>query len=148
MTTEGFWKADRFPGSAIALLLPKTSRNTGIQSLDRGAYEIGLRITKTLASACIAAIQFADQYIARFGWWPSVKFMYEDTTHLLVRCSANVLDTNARLLGLQRDLGATKHGDMLAVVCQGVAYQARVTWTGFDTPNERRGGRGFVGRST
>lgn len=148
MTKEGFWKADRFPGSAIALLLPKTSRSTVIQSLDRGAYEIGLRITKRLASGCIGAIQLTHQDIARFGWWPSVKLMCEDTIHLLFRCSANVLDTNARLLGLQRDLGATKHGDSLVGMCQIVASRARVIWTGFNTANEQSGARETVGRST
>lgn len=64
MTKAGFWRADRFPGSAIALLLLRTSRSTVIQSLDRGANESGLRITKRLASGCIGAIQIADHGIA------------------------------------------------------------------------------------
>ena len=52
----GHREPNRYPGSAIALLLLNISKNTVIQGLDRGAYEIGLRITKRLASACIGEL--------------------------------------------------------------------------------------------
>ena len=147
MTKYGFWRADRFPGSAIAVLLLKTSKSTVIQSLDRGAYEIGLRISKRFPSACIHAIQIAGQGIAAF-WWLSVKFMCEDTIHLLVWRSANVLDKNAPVFGRQRDVGAADHGDSLVDLCQGVASRAQVDRTGADMANGWHGGRETVGRST
>ena len=51
MTTEGFWKAGRFPGSVIVLPLLESSTSTVIQSLHRGAYEIGLRFSFGAANA-------------------------------------------------------------------------------------------------
>jgi len=73
--------------------------------------------------------------------------MCEDTTHLLVRRSANVLDRNAPFFGLQHNVGAVAHGSSLVGLCTGVACQAQVKRTGFKVANTQRGGRETFGRS-
>jgi hypothetical protein len=148
MTNLGVRKSNRFPGLAIALRLLNASRSTVIQSPDRGVYEIGLRITKRLASGCIGAIGIADNSVSAVGRWPSVRFMRDDAVHLLVRPSAKVLDKIARFIGFDRGFGAADHGDSLVRLCQGVAAQPQINWTGVGTANAKCGGRDTVGRST
>lgn len=148
MTNLGVRKSDRFPGSAIAFRLLNTSRSTVIQGLDRGAYEIGLRITKRLASACIGALRFADKSVSAVGGWPSVRFMRDEAIHLLVRPSAKIVDKITRFIGFDRGFGAADHGDSLVRLCQGVAAQPQSNWTGVETANAKYGGRHTVGRLT
>jgi len=148
MTNVGFRKSNRFPGSAIALLLLNISRSTVIQGLDQGAYEIGLRITKRLASRCIGTIGIADNSVSAVGCSPSVRFMRDDVVPLRVRPSAKVLDRIARFIGFDRGFGAANHGDSLVRLCQGVAAQPQINWTGVETANAKCGGRHTVGQST
>ena len=148
MTNVGFRKSNRCPGSAIALLLLYISKSTVILGLDRGAYEIGLRITKRLASACSGAIGIADRSVSAVGCWPSVRIMRDDAVHLLVRPSAKTLDKIARLIGFDRGFGAAEHGDSLVRLCQGAAAQLQIDWTDFEAANVKCGGHDNGGRST
>lgn len=144
----GHREPNRYPGSAIALLLLNISKNTVIQGLDRGAYEIGLRITKRLASACIGAIGIADRSVSAVGCWPSVRIVRDDAVHLLVRPSAKTLDKIARLTGFDRGFGAAEHDDSLVRLCQGATGQPQINCTGLDAANVNCGGRDISGRST
>lgn len=144
----GFRKSNRYPGSAIALLLLDISKSTVIESLDRGAYEIGLRIIRRLAPACIGAIGIADRSVSPVGCWQSVRIMRDDAVHLIVRPSAKTLDKIARLIGIDLGFGAAEHGDSLVRLCQGAAAQLQINWTGFEAANVKCGGHDSGGRST
>ena len=147
MTKAGSWKSNRFPGSAIASMLLNSSRSTVIQGLDRGAYEIGLRITKCLACGCIGATGIEDKRVSAVGCWPSVRSRRADAAHLLVRPRAKILGRVARSIGFDHDFGAVDHADSLVRMCQGVAARPQFNWTGADTA-AKCVERDTVGRST
>jgi hypothetical protein len=148
MMKVGLRESNRYPGSTIALLLLNIPKNTVIQGLGRGAYEIGLRITKRLASAYIGAIGIADRSVCAVGCWPSVRVVRDDAVHLLVRPSAKTLDKFARLIGFENGFGATEHDDSLIRLCQVACGQPQINWVGLDVASVNCGRRDICGRST
>jgi len=148
MTTEGFWKAGRFPGSVIALLLLENSTSTVIQSLHRGAYEIGLRFRKCLVTTCAGAVRYANQRVAAIVYWTGVKLRQENPIRPPVRCSADAPDKFAGYVGLQYHLRDAGQRDLPGGDCQGSAARTRCNRISFDTANVEHGGRDTVGRCT
>jgi hypothetical protein len=148
MTKAGFRKSNRFPGSAIVILLLNTSTSTVIHGLERSAYQIGLRITKRLASAFIGAIGIADKSVSAAVSWSSVRFMRNDAVYLLVRPSRKVVDKITGFFGFDRGFGAADYGDSFDRLCQGVAMQSLIYWTSVKAANAKCRGRDTFGRSS
>ena len=61
MARSGFWRSDWFLGLGIALLLLMTISSTFVQSLERWAYDVGVRASDLEPSNSIAVIGIDDQ---------------------------------------------------------------------------------------
>ncbi|UCH48029.1 MAG: CHASE2 domain-containing protein [Betaproteobacteria bacterium] len=69
-TRTAFWRSDWFLGLCIALLLLMTAPSTAVQSLERWAYDVGVRASDLEPSRRVAVIGIDDQSIANIGRWP------------------------------------------------------------------------------
>jgi len=70
MKKTAFWRADWFLGLIVALVLFVASRSDVVQSLERLAYDCGVRASSHVPSPRVAVIAIDDQSIANFGRWP------------------------------------------------------------------------------
>lgn len=65
-----FWRADWFVGLLVSLLLLFSTNSDLIQSLERKAYDLGVRASNRTPSDKIAIIAIDDESIANLGRWP------------------------------------------------------------------------------
>ena len=65
-----FWKADWFVGLLVVLLFLFSANGDLMQSLERKAYDLGVRASSHTPSDKIAVIAIDDQSIANLGRWP------------------------------------------------------------------------------
>ena len=66
-----FWKADWFLGLVIAIVLFGFARTAGfIPSVERWAYDVGVRMTSKAPSDRIAVIAIDEASLANIGRWP------------------------------------------------------------------------------
>jgi serine/threonine-protein kinase len=65
-----FFKADWFVGLIVALVFLSSANTDLMQSLERKAYDIGVRASSRVASDKIAIIAIDDESIANLGRWP------------------------------------------------------------------------------
>ena len=70
MKKTAFWKADWFLGLVVAVVLLVASGSDFIQSLERQAYDLGVRASSHAPSHRVAVIAIDDQSIANIGRWP------------------------------------------------------------------------------
>ena len=70
MARKDFWKSDWFLGVAVAVVVLVLSRTDLVQSLERKAYDLGVRASSRLPSERIAVIAIDDASIANIGRWP------------------------------------------------------------------------------
>ncbi|MGH8632177.1 MAG: CHASE2 domain-containing protein, partial [Burkholderiales bacterium] len=88
MSKAAFWKADWFLGLVVAVLLLFASRSYLVQSLERGAYDLGVRASDRNASDRIAVIAIDDQSLANIGRWPWPREVHAQMIDLLARAGA------------------------------------------------------------
>jgi serine/threonine-protein kinase len=67
---KAFWKADWFTALLVALLFLFSANSDLIQSLERKAYDWGVKSSSRVPSDKIAIIAIDDQSIANIGRWP------------------------------------------------------------------------------
>ncbi len=67
---KAFWKADWFAALLVALLFLFSANSDLIQSLERKAYDWGVRSSSRVPSDKVAVIAIDDQSIANLGRWP------------------------------------------------------------------------------
>jgi eukaryotic-like serine/threonine-protein kinase len=67
---KAFWKADWFTALLVALLFLFSANSDLIQSLERKAYDWGVKSSSRVPSDKIAVIAIDDQSIANIGRWP------------------------------------------------------------------------------
>ena len=91
MTKAAFWKADWFLGLVIALLMLFAINSTLIQSLERTAYDIGVRATSRAPSDRVAVIAIDDQSIANIGRWPWPRDVHAQMIALLSGAGAKAV---------------------------------------------------------
>src|SRR3954467_6100821 len=65
-----FWKSDWFLGLVVTLVLAIAAGGDLIQSLERKAYDLGVRSASRTPSDRIAVIAIDDQSISNIGRWP------------------------------------------------------------------------------
>lgn len=70
MRKTAFWKADWFVGLLVALVFLLMGNTDLVQSLERKAYDIGVRSSSHVPSDKIAIIAIDDESIANLGRWP------------------------------------------------------------------------------
>jgi serine/threonine-protein kinase len=86
-----FWRADWFLGLAVALLLLGLSGADLVQSLERKAYDLGVRAASRTPSDKIAVIAIDDQSLNNIGRWPWSREVHAKITDMLAGAKAKLI---------------------------------------------------------
>jgi len=105
MKNLGFWKTDWFLGLMVALVLFFASGGDLIQSLERKAYDLGVRAASRTPSDRIAIIQIDDQSIANIGRWPWPRDVHAKMVDILANAKAKTIAYTAFFFEPQVDAG-------------------------------------------
>jgi eukaryotic-like serine/threonine-protein kinase len=103
---ERFWSADWFAGLIITVVIVLSSGSTQLQSLERSAYDWGVRSTERFPSDKIAIIAIDDVSIANIGRWPWPRDLHADMIQLLAEGGAKVIGQTVFFLEPQIDPGS------------------------------------------
>lgn len=91
MKKTAFWKADWFLGLIVALVVLVASGSDFVQSLERQAYDFGVRASSHVPSQRVAVIAIDDQSIANIGRWPWSRDVHAQMIALLKQSGAKVV---------------------------------------------------------
>jgi serine/threonine-protein kinase len=91
MASRGFWKSDWFLGLAVALVVLVLSATDALRSLERVAYDLGVRASSRTPSERIAIIAIDDQSIANIGRWPWPRDVHAQLIDGLAAAKAKVV---------------------------------------------------------
>ncbi len=91
MKKTAFWKADWFLGLVIAVVLLVASGSDLIQSLERQAYDLGVRASSRAPSQRVAVIAIDDQSVANIGRWPWPREIHAQMIGNLKQAGAKVV---------------------------------------------------------
>ncbi len=91
MKKTAIWKADWFLGLVVALVLFFASGSDLVQSLERLAYDWGVRASSHAPSPRIAVIAIDDQSIANIGRWPWSREVHAQMIAKLRQAGAKVV---------------------------------------------------------
>ena len=91
MKTAGFWTKDWFLGLAVAIVLFLFAGSDLIQSLERKAYDMGVRATDRTPSDRIAVIAIDDASIQNIGRWPWPRDVHAKLTDTLAAGKPKVI---------------------------------------------------------
>jgi serine/threonine-protein kinase len=91
MKKTAFWKADWFLGLIVALVLFFASGSDLVQSLERLAYDWGVRASSHAPSPRVAVIAIDDQSIANIGRWPWSREIHAQMIVKLKQAGAKVV---------------------------------------------------------
>jgi CHASE2 domain-containing sensor protein/tRNA A-37 threonylcarbamoyl transferase component Bud32 len=105
MKKTQFWKADWFVGLLVALLFLFSANSDLMQSLERKAYDIGVRASSRTPSDKIAVIAIDDQSIANLGRWPWPREIHAALLDVLAAGHAKVVGNTVLLFEPQVDPG-------------------------------------------
>ena len=101
-----FWKADWFLGLVIALALFGFARTAGfIPSVERWAYDVGVRMTSKAPSDRIAVIAIDEPSLANIGRWPWSREVHAKLIDQLLAAHAKVIAHTAFFFEPQKDAG-------------------------------------------
>ena len=100
-----FWKSDWFLGLVVTLVLLIASGGDLIQSLERKAYDMGVRISSRSPSDRIAVIAIDDQSIGNIGRWPWPRDVHAKMIDLLANAKAKTIGYTAFFFEPQVDAG-------------------------------------------
>lgn len=105
MKKLSFWKADWFLGLIVVIVMLIAARGDLIQSLERKAYDLGVKATSRVPSDRIAVIVIDDASIANIGRWPWSRDVHARMIDLLAGAKARVIGNTAFFFEPQRDAG-------------------------------------------
>lgn len=100
-----FWKADWFVGLLVALLFLFGANSDLMQSLERKAYDLGVRASTHVPSDRVAVIAIDDQSIANLGRWPWPRQIQARMLDLLAAGHAKVVGNTSLFFEPQADPG-------------------------------------------
>ncbi len=100
-----FWKADWFTALLVALLFLLSANSDLIQSLERKAYDWGVRASSRVPSDKVAVIAIDDQSIANLGRWPWPREIQGRMLDILAAGHAKVVGQTAFFFEPQVDAG-------------------------------------------
>lgn len=100
-----FWKRDWFVGVLVTLFFLLSSNSDLIQSLERKAYDLGVRATTRMPSDKIAVIAIDDRSIANLGRWPWPREIHAKMIDVLAAGHAKLIGYTAFFFEPQVDAG-------------------------------------------
>ena len=101
-----FWSTDWFIGLIITITVVFSSGSSQLQSLEREAYDWGVRSTERFPSEKIAVIAIDDVSIANIGRWPWPRDVHAEMIKQLAEGGAKVIGANSVDGHCQRLAGA------------------------------------------
>ena len=99
------WKADWFVGLLVVLFFWFSSGSDLMQSLERKAYDLGVRATSHTPSDKVAVIAIDDQSIANLGRFPWPRVKHANLLDLLAASHAKVIGNTVLFFEPQLDAG-------------------------------------------
>jgi serine/threonine-protein kinase len=105
MKRGSFWQKDWLVGVLVTLVLFVAARSDLMQSLERKAYDLGVRATARTPSDRIAIIAIDDQSIANLGRWPWPREIHARMIDLLAAGQAKVIGHTVLFSEPQLDAG-------------------------------------------
>ncbi|MEX0959155.1 MAG: serine/threonine-protein kinase [Burkholderiales bacterium] len=105
MNKTAFWKTDWFLGLVVAVVLLFATNSYLIQSIERGAYDLGVRLSDRTPSDRVAVIAIDDQSIANIGRWPWSRDVHAQMVELLAGAGAKVVGYASFFFEPQVDAG-------------------------------------------
>jgi CHASE2 domain-containing sensor protein len=116
MKKGAFWKADWFLGLIIAIVVLVFSRVSDlIPSLERKAYDLGVKATSKIPSDKIAVIAIDDQSIGNIGRWPWSREVHAKMIDKLTDAKAKVVGNTVFFFEPQLDPGLQYINKMLEI---------------------------------
>lgn len=91
MNRSAFWQKDWLVGVLVAVVLFFAAGSDLMQSLERKAYDLGVRATSRTPSDRVAIIAIDDQSIANLGRWPWPREIHARMVDLLAAGQAKVI---------------------------------------------------------
>lgn len=110
-----FWKTDWFVGLVIVLIGVVASTGDLVQSLERKAYDLGVRAASRSPSDRIAIIAIDDQSIANIGRWPWSRDVHAKMTDMLAGAKAKLVVNSTFFFEPQIDPGLKYVNQMLEI---------------------------------
>ncbi len=108
-----FWSTDWFIGLIITIIIVLSSGSSQIQSLERAAYDWGVRSTERFPSEKIAVIAIDDVSIANIGRWPWPRDLHAEMIKMLAEGGAKVIGQTVFFLDPQIDPGIVYIQDLI-----------------------------------
>ena len=91
MNRAGFWKKDWFLGLVVSLVLLFSGSTQFIQSLERAAYDWGVRASSRTSSDKVVVIAIDEASIRNIGRWPWSRDVHSKMTDILAGAKAKVI---------------------------------------------------------
>src|SRR5579885_681928 len=112
-----FWTTDWFAGLAVsvAFLALYWLQPPFVESLERAAYDLGVRSSTRQPSGQIAVIAIDDNSITNLGRWPWPRNIIADLTDRLAKAGAKVIANTVLYTEPQIDPGLTHINELLAL---------------------------------
>ena len=114
-----FWKADWFLGVIVTLLALAAVGSELVQSLERKAYDLGVRTASRTPSDKIAIIAIDKQSIDNIGRWPWPRDVHAKMIDTLAGARAKVIVNSTFFFEQQTDPGLVYINKLLGVYKQG-----------------------------
>lgn len=102
---RNFWRRDWFLALVLALILALGSGTVALHSLERSAYDLGVRLASSEAQQDIAVIAIDDTSIENLGRWPWPRHIHAEMIERLSNAGAEVVALTALLSEPQQDPG-------------------------------------------
>lgn len=110
-----FWKSDWFLGVVIAIVFLFGKGGDLLQSLERKAYDLGVRASSKNPNEKIAIIAIDDQSINNIGRWPWSRDIHAKMTDLLSGAKAKVIGNTVFFFEPQQDPGIVYINKLLEI---------------------------------
>ncbi len=118
---KSFWSSDGFAGLAFVvafLVVAYGLLGDGFQSLERYAYDVGMRAADRDPSPQVAVIAIDDESIENIGRWPWPRDLHGKLIDLLKQGGAAVIGNTILYSEPQRDAGLARIDDLLSYIQQ------------------------------
>ncbi len=111
-----FWNSDWFAALVITIVIVLFSGSASFQSLERAAYDWGVRSTEKQPSDKIAIIAIDDESIANIGRWPWARDLHAELIQRLSEGGAKIIGQSVFFLEPQLDPGSIYIRDLIDFV--------------------------------